>query len=450
MTDLAKRLDWIPARLDELLQRYRIPGVALGIFYDGEIFSTARGMANLRAGIEATPDSVFLIGSITKVFTTTLVMQLVELGEVELNAPVHTYVPELKLSDAEATQSVTVRHLLTHTSGITGDYFPDFGRGDDAVANLVASFDSVEMLCRPGRMFSYCNSGFILAGRLIERVTGQTWDRVLRERLLNPLGADSFCTLPEEALLHRVGVGHVPDPESGQLRPGQMWPEVRSGGPAGFTPFATVTDLLTFARLHLDGGVTQTGKRLLSEESVAAMQAQHVESNPSGAYEGNGWGMGWARYRYGDNEPVIGHNGGAAAVLRVLPERNFAIASLTNAPMGMFVGQRIIDAIVSELFGLSIPEAPASGYSLPDLKRYEGSYRHHTYRQHVTIADGQLVTRTEGRATPPTVLKPLDSTTFTTHAPASDIPYKAAFLELDEVGRPGYFHIGGRAFLRDA
>jgi len=445
MTDLAQRLDWIPARLDELLQHYRIPGVALGIFYDGEVFSTARGMANRRAGIDATPGSVFLIGSITKVFTTTLMMQLVELGEVELNAPVHTYVPELKLSDAEATQSVTVRHLLTHTSGITGDYFPHFGRGDDAVARLVASLDTVDILHQPGAMFSYCNSGFILAGRLIERVTGQTWDRVLRERLLNPLGADSFCTLPEEALLHRVGVGHVPDPESGQLRPGQMWPEVRSGGPAGFTPFATVTDLLTFARLHLDGGVTQTGKRLLSEESVAAMQAQHVESNPSGAYEGNGWGMGWAHYRYGDNEPVIGHNGGAAAVLRVLPERNFAVASLTNAPMGMLVGHQIIDALIADLFGIRIPSVPAKLVKRDDLERYAGDYIHHDTRHSISVSGDGLLVETTLRSTATSRLEPFDGDTFLAHTPGSDVPYKAAFFDMDADGRPAYFHIGGRA-----
>jgi CubicO group peptidase (beta-lactamase class C family) len=445
MTELAQRLDRVPARLDELLQHYRIPGVALGILHDGEVYSTARGMANQRAGIEATPDSVFLIGSITKVFTTTLIMQLVERGEVELDTPVNTYVPELQLSDAGATQTVTVRHLLTHTSGITGDYFPDFGRGDDAVAQLVASLGTVDMLYQPGAMFSYCNSGFILAGRLIERVTGQTWDHVLRERLLDPLGLDTFCTLPEEALLHRVGVGHVPDPASGELRPGQMWPEVRSGGPAGFTPFATVSDLLTFAQLHLDGGVTQAGERILSEESVAAMQVQHVESNPSGALEGDGWGMGWARYRYSDNEPVIGHNGGAAALLRILPERNFAVASLTNAPMGMLVGHQIIDALVASLFGIRIPSAPAPQPDPGILGRYIGDYIHHDTRHSVSVDGDNLLVETTGVSTATSRLEPFDGDTFLAHTPGSDVPYRAAFLNMDAGGRPAYFHIGGRA-----
>lgn len=450
MTALHQQLDWVPERLTGLLDHYSIPGVALGVWLDGEEYTVAAGMANLRAGIEATPETLFLIGSITKVFTTSLVMQLVEEGRVELDAPVRTYLPELRLSDDEATETVTVRQLLTHTSGITGDYFPDCGRGDDAVEQCVATLPDVPMLHQPGTMFSYCNIGLIIAGRLIERVTGDTWDTVLRQRLLNPLGLDTFCTLPEEVLLHRAGVGHVPDSASGSLVPGQMWPEVRSGGPAGFTPWATVRDLLAFSRLHLDGGVTPKGNRLLSPDSITAMQARQVESNPSGAYDGDGWGLGWARHRYSNAEPVIGHNGGAAAVLRVLPERRLAIASLTNAPMGMQVGLRIIDDIVNDLFGLHIPQAPDVSVDIGDMSRYEGTYRHLNFQCHVSAGDDDLTVTTEARSTSTTTLRPLDETTFTTHSASSDMPYKAAFLQADEVGRPGYFHIGGRAFVRDA
>jgi CubicO group peptidase (beta-lactamase class C family) len=448
MSPLNERLDWVPERLKELLKHYNIPGVSLAVWHEGEEFATAAGMANLRAGIEATPDTLFLIGSITKVFTTTLIMQMVERGDVELDAPVRAYMPELQLSDPQATETVTVRHLLTHTSGITGDYFPDCGRGDDAVERCVASLAGVEMLYRPGEMFSYCNSGFILAGRLIERVTGQTWDSVLREWLLDPLGLDTFSTLPEEALLHRVGVGHVLS-DTGALRPGQMWPEVRSGGPAGFTPFATTADLLRFARMHLAGGRAPSGAHLLSPASAAMMQAQQVESNPSGAYEGAGWGLGWARYRYGENEPVIGHNGGGSAVLRVLPERNFAIASLTNAPLGMLVGHQVIDELIQNFFGLRIPTVPEPTWEPLDLSRYEGVYRHLDTRHHISQSNGGLSVETESRTTSTTILEPIDGTTFIAHTPGSDVPSKAAFLRPDADGRPMYFHIGGRACLRD-
>jgi CubicO group peptidase (beta-lactamase class C family) len=449
MTALAQRLTWVPERLAELLERFEIPGGSVAVWHDGEEYATASGLANTTAGIEATTDTLFLIGSITKVFTTTLIMQLVEEGKVELDAPVRRYVPELRLADAEGTETVTVRHLLTHTSGITGDYFPDMGRGDDAVERLVASLSEVEMLYRPGAMFSYCNSGFSLAGRLVEKVTGGTWDAALRRRILSPIGAEHFATLPEEALLHRVGVGHVPDKQTGELRPGQMWPEVRSGGPAGFSPFATTGDLLRFARLHLSDGLTPDGTRLLSEESVTAMQSQQVVDTPSGAIEGDGWGLGWARHRYSKNERVIGHNGGSSAVLRVLPERNLAIASLTNASGGALVGHHLIDAIVGELCGLRIPPPPQPPAISLDLARYAGIYRHHTMRHRVAVADDALTVSDDSGYWPPVTLRPLDATTFLAETPRSDVPAKAAFLHPAAAGRPAYLHIGGRACVRE-
>lgn len=441
---LAEQLDWVPGQLEELLERYGIPGVAVGVWLDGEEFHTARGMANRVAGIEATTDTVWLIGSITKVWTTTLIMQMVEQGVVELDTPIGAYLPDLELSDPGRKTEITIRHLLTHTNGITGDYFPDTGRGDDAVARCIATLPAVPMLHQPGEMFSYSNIGFILVGHLIEQLTGQTWDEVIRERLLEPLGTTGFCTLPEEALLHRVGVGHVPN-ASGELVPGQMWPEVRSGGPAGFTPWATTADLLRFARLHLSDGVTDSGERLLSAGSVAMMQEQHVLSNPSGAYDGDGWGLGWARHLYSSDEPVIGHNGGAAAVLRMLPNRNCAITSLTNAPMGMLVGHRIIDAIIEELFELHIPAPPEATVTLDDLSRYAGTYRHLDMAHHVTVDGDRLALETVYRTSSCTMLAPLDDTTFVTDA---DVPYKAAFLQPDADGRPAYLHIGGRACRR--
>lgn len=448
MTTLAQRLEWAPERLAELLKRYEIPGGSFAVWLDGEEYATAAGMANTAAGIEATTDTLFLIGSITKVYTTTLIMQLIEEGRIELDAPVRRYVPELRLADAEVTATVTVRHLLTHTSGITGDYFPDMGRGDDAVQRLVATLGEVELLHHPGALFSYCNSGFILAGRLVEVVTGETWDAALRSRLLGPIGSTRFATLPEEALRSRVGVAHAKGAD-GALRPAPMWPEVRSGGPAGFTPYATAGDLLRFARLHLAGGVAPDGARLLSPESIAAMQARQVAECPSGAWDNDGWGLGWARHRYSDGEPVVGHNGGASAVLRVLPQRNCAIASLTNASGGMLVGHHLIDAVVAELFGLRIPPAPEPPDVSLDLAPYAGLYRHAEFRRRVAADGSALTVADESGYWPKVALHPLDAATFVVHMPGSDVPMKAAFLEPDSAGRPRYLHLGGRANARE-
>lgn len=448
MATLSRRLNWATKRLQELLDSYRIPGASMSIWFDGEEFNTATGFANLRAKIEATTDSLFLIGSNTKLYTTSLVMQLVEQGEVDLDSPVKRYVPELRLNDLAATEAVTVRHLLTHTSGITGDYFPDFGRGEDAVQRCVESLADVPMLHEPGSMFSYCNSGFILAGRLIERVTGESWDRALADRLLEPIGTTAFATLPEEALRYRVAIGHAADSDTGQLRPASMWPEVRSGGPAGFTPFATASELVRFARLHLEGGRSTDGHQVLSRDSVSAMQSKEVLSVPSGALDSDGWGLGWAQYRYDDNERVIGHNGGSAALLRVLPDRNFAVASLTNASGGMYVGHHIINDVVNELFGVSIPVRKNVSGSTANLHEYEGMYHHHTRTREVRLEGGRL-TALASRDAPPITLEPVGSNTFVAWTDGVDIPAMASFVGPSQNGTPWYLHIGGRAHRRE-
>ncbi len=111
--------------------------------------------------------------------------------------------------DAEVASTVTVRHLLTHSSGIDGDVFTDTGRGDDCVQRYVEKMQEIGQNHPLGATFSYCNSGFILAGRIVEVLTGKTWDAALRERIIEPLGLTATVTLPEEALLHRAAVGHI-------------------------------------------------------------------------------------------------------------------------------------------------------------------------------------------------------------------------------------------------
>jgi len=163
MAKLAERLEKIPELLAERVARYRVPGASLAVLCDGQSFETAAGVVNRDTGVETTTDAVFQIGSITKVFTTTLIMQLLEEGRVKLDEPVRTYLPELQLGDHEAARSVTLRHLLTHSSGIDGDFFQDTGRGDDCVERYVLACSGLGQLHRPGELFSYCNSGFACA-----------------------------------------------------------------------------------------------------------------------------------------------------------------------------------------------------------------------------------------------------------------------------------------------
>src|SRR4051794_33461926 len=242
--DLAADLS---ARLTAAIERFSLPGANLAVFADGVVTEAAAGVLNTRTAVEATTDSLFQIGSITKVYTATLVMQLVDAGQVDLDEPVRTYVPEFRVKDEAASAAITVRHLLTHTSGFDGgDFFFDTGRGDDSLAKYVDALADLDQITPPGAMWSYNNAAFTVLGRLIEKVTGLGWDAALRDRLLLPAGLTSSVTLPEDALLFRTAAGHVVG-EDGKPVPVKQWGMQRSTAPAGAV-CATAADVVGFAR----------------------------------------------------------------------------------------------------------------------------------------------------------------------------------------------------------
>src|SRR5882757_1082995 len=153
------RTDHWQRRLAELCRKHRVPGAALGILRGDELGQASFGVLDKAIGAPVADDSVFQIGSITKVWTTTLIMQLVEAGKLDLDAPVADVLPDLRLSDPDVAKRVTLRHLVTHTSGIDGDHFVDTGRGDDCVQKYVDGLDQAAQVHPLGATMSYCNAG---------------------------------------------------------------------------------------------------------------------------------------------------------------------------------------------------------------------------------------------------------------------------------------------------
>src|SRR3954464_6807671 len=122
----------------DAMQHWTVPGLALGILHEGQVETHGYGVASLETGQQVRPDTLFQVGSISKVFCATLVMTLVDEGKLDLDTPIVHYLPDFKLADTAAQQAITLRQLLSHTSGIFGDDFEDFGMGDDALARAVA------------------------------------------------------------------------------------------------------------------------------------------------------------------------------------------------------------------------------------------------------------------------------------------------------------------------
>src|SRR5215471_19972134 len=168
MNSLNDVSEWIADQLPALIEKYDVPGAAVAVLAGGEVVDHAAGLLHKGTGVEATPDSVFQIGSVTKLWTSTLVMQLVDEGKVDLDAPIRTYLPEFRIADEDEAALITTRMLLSHTAGFEGDIFTDTGVGDDCVEKYLAVLHDVPQLFPAGEQFSYNNAGFCVLGRLVE------------------------------------------------------------------------------------------------------------------------------------------------------------------------------------------------------------------------------------------------------------------------------------------
>jgi CubicO group peptidase (beta-lactamase class C family) len=384
------------ARLDELAAEHDVPAVSLAVLADGAVTAIATGVLSRRTGVGATVDALFQIGSITKVYTATVLLRLVEQGRLDLDTPVADLLPGFRVADPEITAGVTPRHLLSHTSGIDGDFFHDTGRGDDCLARYVEACAGLGRTHPLGRTMSYSNTGYSILGRIIEVLTGGTWDAALADLLLVPLGLRDTHTLPEQVLAYRSAWGHESGPD-GELVPAGTWGMPRSVGPAGNLN-ATATDVVSFARLHLGGGLAPDGTRLLSTETVRSMRAPRVTvPNPFG--KGDQWGQGWALFDWG----AYGHNGasiGQQATLRVVQPAGVAVALLANSERAGPLFEQAMAELLEELCGLAVP-GPFTAPERPAvvepavLRGHTGVYERAGFRFTVTMPDAALVLRLE-------------------------------------------------------
>ncbi|MFN0180831.1 MAG: serine hydrolase domain-containing protein [Gemmatimonadales bacterium] len=317
----------LTALADELVTKHRIPGALVGTLQRGEVSFGAAGVANLNTGLPMTEDTGFLTGSITKVWTSTLVMTFVDDGTIDLDRPVSGYLPHFRWAGG----AITTRQLLNHSSGLdAGDYLLELGAGPEAHRRYADLLTRVDAIHRPGAYSSYCNGGFILAGHLIEYLTGKSFDQLLRERVIGPLGLERTVTSADEAILHRTAVGSLPDPE----RPGahRVTPKFllpRSAAPAGATLITTLADQLEFAAMHLGAGRGRRGTRVLSEASAGAMATRTI-GRPVGS---GGFGLGWGVSGL-PGAIRLSHSGGSnggIAQLVVIPGDQFAFASFANS-----------------------------------------------------------------------------------------------------------------------
>lgn len=366
--------------------RWNVPGIVAGIFHGDKLDITAAGFANLATGIPMTVDTISQVGSISKVYTATLAMMLVEDGLLDLDTPVVERVPDLPLADLTARNGVTLRHLLSHTAGCEGDRFIDYGRGDDALARAVAEFGSLRQWTAPGDLWSYCNAGYYLASRVIEVAAGQPFETVFRERLVEPLGFDTTFFFAEDVITWPHAVGHyLKRREDGPVvAHGYSFPRHVNGTGGVVT---SVRELLGFARLHLGQGEL-AGMRLLPADAALAMREPITEAGDAYRH----YGLGWCVHEYPEFR-TLSHGGatrGFRANLTVIPDREFAIAILANGEAGSRAIQEIEAWALGHAFDFARPQALRVKQPAKALKAVAGTYRRHDGVLTVTVVDDRL------------------------------------------------------------
>lgn len=361
----------IDAYVERMMKENRIPGFSLAIVRGGEvIYTQGYGIAD-PTGRKVTSETPFQVASVSKTFTALAVMQLADEGRVSLDEPVCTYLPWFELADKKASQAITVRELLTHTSGL-GPY-AEFnvasvtGEGD-SIGWLIERMRNLKPTAPHGTKFQYNNANYIILGKLIQIVSGMTYEDYIRQNIFEPLGmAHSYFitegTLPEEIEKYKMAVGY---------RTIFGFPAV-SGLPyrTDFTPATGVItcseDLAKYMLALMNDGKYGSG-RVLSADSLALMREPHSKISKWESY-GLGWYVTSGSYYHG------GELTDYQSKLKILPDESLGMAFVyntsSNTATSLFkVGyrDRIESGIINILYDLDPDDVPSGG--ILDLNRY--------------------------------------------------------------------------------
>jgi CubicO group peptidase (beta-lactamase class C family) len=330
--------------------------------------------------------------------------------------------------------------------GWVGDYFNSFGDGDDALEKMVRDIARLPQVRPLGTIWSYNNTGFNVASRIIEVVTGKSYEQAVQDMLLDPLGLGMTFFYPSDILFtHRFVVGHQMVKK--QVRVARPWAIGRAGNGVGGV-VSTVHDLLKYARFHMSNG----RKGMISGQSLAAMRVPQVDTGGRGMM-----GITWFIRKVGD-VTVYAHGGatlGQQAYFFFIPEKDFACAILTNSDDGGIITAGVFAKAMELYFNAKAKLPTPIDVSKDELKECVGRYQIGTECFDLKVKGPHLVYHhipLGGFPTPDTPPGPaMPTMRFSFHAKDKviglDEPYKDVLGEFfrDEKGRLQFFRIGGRA-----
>jgi CubicO group peptidase (beta-lactamase class C family) len=382
--------DELQSALTEAALRLDVPGAAMGVYLAGQEHYAFHGVTNVENPLPVDADTLFQFGSTGKTFTATAMLRLVDQGLVDLDAPVRTYLPEFRLKDEDVAARVTILQLFNHTAGWAGDMMDNTGDGDDALAKYVAKMVEIDQVSPLGATVSYNNASLSVAGLVISKVTGKTYEQALKELIFVPLGLDHCFFFPNDIMTRRFVAGHTQHPD-GRITVARPWALPRGNSPAGGIS-SNAGDQIAWARFHLGDGCAADGTRVLSAELLDRMKKP--TASMAGSALGDAVGISWLLYDV-NGVRFVTHGGttnGHHSSFVMVPERDFAIALLTNCgPNGPQLNDELLKHVLESGLGIvdRVPEPTPRSES--ELVEFTGRYETIAAWADVTSADGHLV-----------------------------------------------------------
>lgn len=373
-----------------------VPGVSVGLLRDGEATYAFHGVTSIENPLDVDEHTLFQFGSTGKTFTSTALLRLIEQGHFDLDTRVKDLVPELELKDASVANRVTVLQLTNHTAGWSGDLMQSTGDGDDALARFVERLADVEQVTPLGATVSYNNASLSLAGRVIEKATGLTFEQAIKELIFEPLGMTSSFFFPNEIMTRRFAAGHQQAPD-GTITVARPWAMARNGNPAGGIS-ANAADQVAWARFHLGDGTAPDGTRVLSEDLLRKMRDPTVDMRGSalGDYVGISWLL-----RDIDGVRLVGHGGttnGHHSDFQMVHEHGFALVTMTNCgPNGPQFNRALRKWALQECLGIAEAEPEPELLDDAALAEYAGHYATVAVDVYITAEAGRLSLKVEAK-----------------------------------------------------
>lgn len=370
---------------------HNLVGASLAIRHQGQEQTSQWGITNLADPNPVTPGTRFQIGSITKLMTAAMIMKSVQDGLLQLDDVVAAHLPDFHIHDHVARAQVTIRHCLTHQSGIDGDFFPNDDASGPSVASYISKMSDLPSLYMPGQgPFAYCNAGFVLLGRVLEQLYNNDWSSLVKEMIFDHAKTDGDVD-PFNAISNGQAIGHTPD-KNGSLQPATANPFLaQSSAPAGSAIYMSASELLQFMTAFASGD-------LVSPENRNKMWEQVISLPPFAMEGATGWGLGWIIGDHGQYRHV-GHSGttiGQYAYMRHFPDYDFTYVVLTNSPSKQ-LDQDIYQAVIKALTDTAPSENPQQSNWEYNPNLVTGTYQSLGMRHTITQTDGRLELRIDDR-----------------------------------------------------